>query len=126
MEQIEDKGTRMGLRAFRDMPVQWRELIIHSPRGMNRNVPPPIYHHIYPMITYFDLPGFPDYYLTVLVKETGFQCSLSLLRSIDGKRDLTVQDNVEILVPTFEENDIEEDEDGIKAQIDDKYVVPYF
>lgn len=123
LEQIEDKGIRMGLRAFRDMPVQWRELLIHSPRGLNRRVPPPIYHHIYPMITYFDLPGFPDYHLTILIKETGLQCSLALLRNTDGQRDLTVQDNVEILVPTFDEVEFEEDEDGIKAQIDDQFVL---
>lgn len=57
------------------------------------------------MATYVCLPGENDYYLVIMVTEAGLQFSLAALRDLDGQRSLTVQHNIEIVAPTFYEDE---------------------
>ncbi|KAG0144758.1 hypothetical protein CROQUDRAFT_659573 [Cronartium quercuum f. sp. fusiforme G11] len=103
MREVEANALRMGIRAYRDLSVDIRELVIHS-----KPTPGTISNHVYPMFTCLGLVDFPNYYLTILIKEVGLQCSLVVLRNKDGKRSLTLEDKVEVIVPTFRGEDEKE------------------
>lgn len=105
LKKIELDANVSGVRLIRGMPVPLRDLMIQPTSTLKPPQPPIEYHHIYPMATYVCLPGENDYYLVIMVTEAGLQFSLAALRDLDGQRSLTVQHNIEIVAPTFYEDE---------------------